>query len=363
MDVGPVVDVDAQIQEDLDAIAEYIPERNVTRQVVEMAKAPRSFIYSGVSTYDLFDYKRADDSDTPRLADRDIEESILPGAVADLRRELGIHTAVVTPTINLGLAEMNNQRFATALARAYNSWLVGALEAHDGLVGNMVVAPHDPERAADEIDRIATEDAIVGLELPATGLTPPPGYRQYHPIYEAVERHDLPISMHGVVGAKSFHQQFYSSESFAEDFVNHPAFIQMRNIDSIVFEGIPEFFPDLDFVVNGIGLGFAPYIISRMDDHYLELGYEVPALEQMPNKYFEENFYWSTRPLGRLAGSPDYVAKNVDMIGAGNVVFGSDIPHPVSDRPADLLAVLEEYFDAGAIEGIIGRNAADIYGL
>lgn len=362
-DIDAVVDVDSQIQEDIEEIAEYIPERNPSKEIVKMAKSPRTFVYSGMSTYNLHDYKRAGEDGTPRLADRDPHETIGLADIGELRRELQIDTSVVNPTINLGMAEMNNQRFATALARAYNDWLVAELDDHDGLVGNMVVAPHDPERAAEEIDRVATEDAIVGLELPATGLTPPPGYKQYHPIYEAAESHELPVSMHGVVGAKSFHQQFYSSESYAEDYVNHPAFVQMRNIDSIVFEGIPEFFPDLDFVINGMGLGFAPYIISRMDDHYLELGYEIPALEKMPNKYFEESFYWSTKPLGTLAGSPDYVAKNVDMIGAENVVFGSDIPHPVSDRPGDVLAALDSYFDVDTLADIMGGTAADLYGL
>lgn len=361
--IETVVDVDSQIQEDIDEIAEYIPKNNPSRDVVKMAKSARTFVYSGMSTYNLYDYKRADEGETPRLVDRDVEETIRPGGVTGLRRDLGIDVSVVNPTVNLGMAEMNNQRFATALARAYNSWLIDALEDYDGLVGNMIVAPHDPEQAAEEIDRVATEDSIVGLELPATGLTPPPGYRQYHPIYEAAADHGLPVSMHGVVGMKSFHQQFYSSESFAEDYVNHPAFVQMRNIDSIMFEGIPEFFPDLDFVINGMGLGFAPYTISRMDDHYLELGYEIPALEKMPSKYFRESFCWSTRPLGALAGSPDYIAKNVDMIGPENVVFGSDIPHPVSDRPEDVLAELDGHFDRDVLDGIMGGNAADVYGL
>lgn len=362
-DVETIVDVDSQIQEDLDEIADYIDDRDPTKEVVKLSKSPRYFIYSNMSTYSLYDYKRADESGTPRLADRDATESIRADTVAEHRVDLGIDTSIVTPTVNLGLAEMNNQRFATALASAYNSWLVDELDDHDGLVGNMVVSPDDPERAAEEIDRMAPEDAIVGLELPSTGMTPPPGYKQYRPIYEAAERHGLPISMHGVVGMRSFHQYFYSSQTYPEDWVNHPAFVHMRNLDSLMFEGVPELYPDLDFVINGMGLGFVPYIISRIDDHYLELGYEVPVLEQMPNKYFTESFYWSTHPLGQLRGNPDYTARNVHMIGADNVVFGSDIPHPVSDRPVDAVAELEPHFDTETIGAIMGGNAADVYGL
>ena len=361
--VGPVVDVDSQIQEDLDEIADHIDDRDPTKEIVKLSKAPRTYLYSGMSTYNLYDYKRADESGTPLLDDRDATESIHADAVDERRIDLGIDTSVVNPTVNLGLAEMNNQRFATALASAYNSWLVEELDDYDGLVGNMVVSPDDPEKAADEIDRMAPEDDIVGLELPSTGMTPPPGYKQYRPIYEAAERHGLPISMHGVVGMRSFHQYFYSSQTYAEDHVNHPAFVHMRNIDSLVFEGVPELYPDLDFVVNGMGLGFVPYLISRMDDHYLELGYEVPVLEQMPNKYFAESFYWSTRPLGELRGNPEYIARNVHMIGTDNVVFGSDIPHPVSDRPVDAVVELERHFDAETLGDVMGGNARDVYGL
>lgn len=361
--IETVVDVDAQIQEDIEEIAERIPDRNPTGDIVRMTKSARSFVYSGLSTFNMYAYKRADEDGTPCLADKDPSETIRPTAVEKMRDELGIDTGIVNPTVNLGLAEMNNQRFATALARAYNDWIIGELDGHSDLVGNMVIAPHDPEQAAEEIDRVAAEDDIVGVELPATGMTPPPGHKQYWPIYEAAESRGLPISMHGVVGMKSFHQQFYSSKTFAEDFVNHPSFVQMRNIDSIVFEGVPEFFPDLDFIINGMGLGFAPYIISRMDDHYLELGYEIPALEQMPNKYFDESFYWGTKPLNGLRGSPDYVAKNIEILGAENVVFGSDIPHPVSDQPGDALAAIERYFDDATINKIMGGTATQVYGL
>jgi predicted TIM-barrel fold metal-dependent hydrolase len=83
----------------------------------------------------------------------------------------------------------------------------------------------------------------------------------------------------------------------------------------------------------------------------------------MPSEYFMENFYWGTQPLGELRGSPDYTAKCIDMVGPNNVMYGSDIPHPYSDRPEDALAELEPYFDSETVRNIMGHTAEGVYNL
>jgi predicted TIM-barrel fold metal-dependent hydrolase len=362
-EVNSVIDADSQIQEDLDEITKYIDDSSAAKSVFEYAKAPNALIYGNISTYSFYDYKREGPDGAPRLNDRDVGEAIGLETVAQQQDDLGIDKSIVNPTVNLGLAEVNNQRFAVAIASAYNDWLVEQLDDYDDLVGNMVVAPHEPEMAAEEIDRMATEDSIVGLELPATGLTPPPGYKQYRPIYGAAQKNGLPISMHGVVSLKTTHQQYYSSESYAEDWVNHASWVHMRNLVSLLFEGIPEFYPELDFVIHGMGTGYVPYIISRLDDHYLELSYELPALSQAPSNYFKDSFYWSTYPLGKLEGAPAYTAKNIDMAGTENVVYASDIPHPVSDTPTDLIESVDDYLDQETINGIMGGTISEVYDL
>lgn len=360
-DLDRVVDVDAQVQETPDALLEHMDESSGARRIISLTELRHDMIYAGPSSYPLYEYKRTNGDDDPVATD-DVDDLIGAAQLAERASEAGVDTGVVNPTLNLGLSEVNNDRFAVALATAYNDWLLSELDDHPNLVGNAVVAPQHPERAAEEIDRVADEDDIVGIQLPAAGLLPPPGHRQYAPIYEAAESHDLPITMKSTVGNKSFGQQYWWSQSFSEDFVYQHGFVQMRNITSLLLEGIPEKY-DVEFVIQGAGLGYAPFLTHRLDDHYLELGYEIPALTKLPSAYLKESFYWCTQPIDQPDDDPTYLAAMVDMLGPDNVMFGSDLPHGITDVPETLVDRLASYVAADDLQAVMGGTAETVYGL
>jgi predicted TIM-barrel fold metal-dependent hydrolase len=360
-EVDRVVDVDAQIQETPDDLLARMDESSGAHRVLSLTDMHHDMIYAGPSSYPLYEYKRTNGGGEP-VADNDIEDSIGAAELADRAADAGVDTGVVNPTLNLGLSEVNNDRFAVALAAAYNDWLLSELDGRPELVGNAVVAPQHPERAATEIDRVADEADIVGIQFPASGVMPPPGHRQYHPIYDAAEANDLPIAMKSTVGNKSFGQQYWWAQSFPEDFVYQHSFVQMRNVTSLLFEGIPEQY-DVDFVIEGAGLGFVPFFTYRLDDHYLELGYELPALSQLPSTYLSESFYWATGPVDHSGEALPYFPAMVEMVGAGNVVFASDLPHAVTDTPRTVVDRLREYLSADDINAVLGGNAERLYGV
>jgi predicted TIM-barrel fold metal-dependent hydrolase len=360
-DLDRIVDADAQVQETPEALLEHMDDSSGARRVISLTELRHDMIYAGPSSYPLYEYKRTDGDDGP-VAEDDVSETIGAAEVAERATEAGIDDGVVNPTLNLGLSEVNNDRFAVALASAYNDWLLSQLDDCPNLVGNAVVAPQHPERAAEEIDRIADEDDIVGIQLPASGLMPPPGHRQYEPLYDAAESNDLPIAMNSTVGNKSFGQQYWWAQSFPEDFVYQHGFVQMRNLTSILFEGIPEQY-DIDFVIQGAGIGFVPFFTHRLDDHYLELGYEIPALSQLPSAYLSESFYWTTNPMNQPAGGDPQFAAMVNMIGPENVLFGSDLPHGVTDLPETVVDRLADTVTAGELAAVMAENTERVYGL
>ena len=89
--------------------------------------------------------------------------------------------------------------YAAAIAAAFNAWLVEEwLDTgnDDGAFkGSITVAQQDPLRAAEEIKRWAGHPHIVQVTMDS-GARAPFGQRMYHPIYEACERHGLPLSIH-----------------------------------------------------------------------------------------------------------------------------------------------------------------------
>jgi len=358
-DVSRIVDADAQVQETVDALLEHMDESSGPRRIVELTDHEHDMVYAGPSSYPLYEYKRTNGGTDPVATD-EVDDRIGGPELAERAGAAGVDAGVVNPTLNLGLSEVNNDRFAVALAEAYNDWLLAELDEQSDLVGNAVVAPQHPERAAEEIDRVAGEDDIVGIQLPASGLIPPPGHRRYDVVYEAAASHDLPIAMKTTVGNKSFGQQYWWAQSFAEDFVYQHSFVHMRNLTSMIFEGVPEKH-ELDIVIQGAGIGYVPFLTYRLDDHYLELGYEIPAISKLPSAYLEESFYWCTQPVDQPGTDATYFAAMVDMVGPENVMFASDLPHGVTDVPETVVDRLAPYLEPDAIEAVMGGNVESVY--
>lgn len=359
-----VVDIGTQIQETTEDILPYIDDDTAGKEFLDLSDNPRAEIYGGPSAYPLFEYKRADESGQI-VESGEITESIGTDALDSMRSEYGIDRSVVNPTMNLSLAETNNDRFALALAKGYNRWLLEELDDRDSLVGNLIVAPQHPERAADEIDELASEGSIVGVTIPIAGMLPAAGHRIYEPIWEAAAKHELPVTLQGTVGIRSFHQQVYSADSYAMDYAYQQPFLAMQHLTSIMFEGVLDRHPETNVVVLNAGIDLAPYLVMRLDDHYLELGYEIPALDRLPSEYCADSVYWGTAPIGHASNqpTPDYMAKMVRMVGAENVLYSSDIPHPVTESPSNLLDEIGSALDADEIEALFGGTARELYGL
>ena len=362
-----VVDAGCRIQEELGELLAYLPEKKAPTKFREYARSrgpgtPRANVYAGPSAFPLAAYKDAAGGEKP-VVDSSIVETVDAAELDARRQSYGVDDCVVNPTENLGLAEVNNDRYAVALARGYNDWLCDQLDGHDALYGNALVAPQAPDRAAEEIDRVGAERDVVGIHLPCTGLTPFAGHHSYAPIYEAAQRHDLPITMFPTVGLRAYHQQYYSSQWFAEDYTYHPSFNHIQQITSLLFEGVPVRFPDIEFVVLGAGLGFGPYLSQRLDDHYLELGYEIPALEKLPSKYLDERFYWGTAPIGNEYARGEYLPRMIRMVGVENVLYTSDLPHRRGDSPGACFDRIEAAFDGEELARLFGGNARSLFGL
>ena len=125
-----------------------------------------------------------------------------------MRAELDeIHTdlAVLFPDHLLKLPVLTQTDYASALARAYNAWLVDQwTSVEKGLLGTIIACPHDPQDAAREIEKYAKHPEIVGVYLPCAGLDPLWGDRKYDPIWEAAEAADLAVLLHSVTAMRSF---------------------------------------------------------------------------------------------------------------------------------------------------------------
>jgi predicted TIM-barrel fold metal-dependent hydrolase len=126
---------------------------------------------------------------------------------------------------------------------------------------------------------------------------------------------------------------------------------------AIIFSGALERYPRMKFVLGECGVGWLPYVLSRMDEEFDDQ-FRHLGLSMKPSEY------WRRQGATTFQHEPN-IAELVHLVGADNVMWGSDYPHPDGVWP-DSRVVIDE--DLGALapdvrRKIVRDNAGKLYGL
>ena len=344
----PIVDCDLHVSRRDDAeIAERLPEPFQTKGVFTPTGQWASPI--GVPRDDSFP------EDGPPGSDPEL-------TVAQVLDPLSIEHAIITGGVCLGLCTHPNRRYAAAVARAYNDWVVEKWTSFDErILASIGVAPQNPEAAADEIHRLGGHPDMVQVIM-GSGTRIPLGQRDYWPIYEAAEAEELPVAIHvgpegrGIANPNS--GAGYPS-TYTERHMVHPN-NYYGQLASVVLEGVFEAFPDLTFVMIEGGVGWVPDLMWRMDRHWRELDGDVPWLTRPPSEYVREHVRFTSQP------SPEpeklsHLHQLLEMIHAEEtLMYCTDYPHWDGDySPKQVLPGVPESTKSAVFSG----TARDLYGL
>jgi predicted TIM-barrel fold metal-dependent hydrolase len=251
--------------------------------------------------------------------------------------------------------------YATAIAAAYNDHLIEQwLPNNPKFKGSMTVATQDPLLAAREIDRVGPHPDIVQIILTsATHI--PYGNRYYHPIYEAAERHGLPVAIHPGSEGSGIANPPTAAGYVSNYFQWHTCLSQnfMAQLVSLVLEGVFEKFPRLKFVLVEGGVAWLPHLMWRMDKNYKALRSTTPWLKRMPSQYIRDHCYLTTQPIEE-PDNPKHLQQIFEMMDAENILlFSSDFPHWDFDDPFMIMKGLSDE----AKHKIFYENARQLYNL
>lgn len=269
----------------------------------------------------------------------------------------GVEAAVLYPTLGLFLSFLRDRDWAVALARAYNTMLHEEFVRVSPRLKAVALLPvQDPEAAARELER-AVGLGLSGGMLAADGphLL---GDARFVPIYETAERLGVMLGVH----ASGSHLGGGGVELFPRFIQAHTcshAFGQMRQLTSIVLEGLPERFPRLRLAFLEAGCGWVPYWMERMDDEYAKRAAEAPTLRRRPSEYVRGGtLYFSCEANEWL------LPQAVRLVGERQIVYASDFPHWDHSYPESLdeLRMRGDLTEAQK-RLILGDNARRLYGL
>jgi uncharacterized protein len=271
----------------------------------------------------------------------------------------GVETTILYPTLGLFMSFLKDRDWAVALCRAYNTLMREEFVAVSPRLKAVALLPvQDPEAAAVELRRAVKELGLTGAMLAADG-SHLLGDPRFLPIYEEAERLGVMLGIH----ASGSHLGGAGVDLFPRFIQAHTcshAFGQMRQLTSVIFEGIPERFPALRLAFLEAGCGWAPYWAERMDDEFAKRGkIEAPALKKKPSDYIRSGtIYFSCEADEWL------LPQALKLIGENQIVYASDFPHWDNSYPGSI----DEIRDRGDIteaqkRKILADNCRRLYGI
>src|SRR5262249_38266482 len=226
-----------------------------------------------------------------------------------------------------------------------------------GLCVLAMLPADDPAAAAREVERVATRGHR-GVQLGHFEAATPVHDPAWEPLWGACAETGLPLSFHLIGGTYLLHIKPGSWEMAAFAAV---APMQLDEVLSAGGEGrIPARPPRLRVVLGESGIGWVPYVLERMEaelDKYAgRIRDHRPSLR--PTELFRRQVY-VTFEEDRLG------VRLIPHLGADNVMWASDYPHPDSTFPESRRAVEEAFrgLDSALTRKVVAENCAALYGL
>ena len=286
----------------------------------------------------------------------------------------GIRAAVLYPNI-AGLAfdpfcTLPDQEIAAAHVSAYNDYqLEWIAPAPERFVPMAAVPYWDVPRAVAEIERTAALGfkGIVTTGAPHKHAQPYLGDHHWDPMWSACRDAGMSVSFHAANGD--------ISESIAVEriMIDGPAVTFTRaatgafldngqQVTDLLLCGVLPRFPDLKFVSVESGLGWIPFVLESCDYHFKKsrVDKEKPEFgDMLPTDLFRRQVYvnyWFER----------LEPWHVETIGADNILFETDFPHPTclyGDEVRDALGNGLNKMPQDVQDKILWKNAASLYGV
>jgi predicted TIM-barrel fold metal-dependent hydrolase len=251
-----------------------------------------------------------------------------------------------------------NLEFGAAFCSAVNDWLIAEWTSKDERLKAAIVVPYeDGPAAAAEIDRRAGDKSFVQVLL-LTRTAEPLGRRHYWPIYEAAERHNLPIGIHAFgYGGYPITGGGWPSY-YIEEMVGHAQTCQSL-LTSMIVEGVFERYPGLRLLLTECGFGWVPGLGWRLDKLWKQLKSEVPHLKHLPSEYIKRHVWLTTQPMEEPEPR-ERLLDAIGWIGWDRLLFATDYPHWDYDDPAYALPL---QIPEARRQALFRNNARDLYGL
>jgi predicted TIM-barrel fold metal-dependent hydrolase len=250
---------------------------------------------------------------------------------------VGIWAQVLYPNVagfgNAQFLKYDDAELRLACVRAYNDWLIEWCSADPRRLLPVLATPFwDVEATVDEIERSASlgHRGILFTGEPQRFGMPPFGDPYWHPFWSTVQETGLPVSFHIGSGDLDLVQQAanksydgnigrYGVKSTLDLYLNNAI-----QVVDLVLSGVLARYPGVRVVSVESGIGWVPFVLEALDHaaKSFKLATYAPEFEMPPSEYLR-------RQVSVCYFFEEFAPRHlVDAIGADNILFETDYPHP-----------------------------------
>lgn len=256
--------------------------------------------------------------------------------------------------------------------QAHNRWLADFCAAAPGRrAGVAQIFLPNIEGSVEEIHWAKEHGLTGGVLLPGAppGSGVAPLYApEYEPIWEACAELEMPLNHHSGGATPEFGPYLPQSTTM---FMLEVMWWTHRALWHLIFSGVFERHPSLQFVLTEAGTSWAPEQLRLLDHFYKRMKFEdrcsehmfgkaaVESLTMLPSEYFARQCH-----LGASFLPPRECAMR-EQIGIDHIMWGTDYPHTEGSYPytREHLRLTFEGVDPIDVQQMCGLNAALVYGF
>ena len=254
-----------------------------------------------------------------------------------------------------------NLDLLVALQRNYNNWMHNQSVASKGrLVGLAALPVQEPALAIQELERVI-KLGFKGIVIPSNA---PRGRRycdeDYDPMWAMAEEAGLPVAFH--VACMSHSPEWLKASADRDPIVMYAgssALIHDTMVDLMV-RGVCAKFPNLKFVLAEFNAGWIAHWLDKVQQgwarEFARDSSTTPPVNVM--EIWRRQFFATIEDDAAALGT-------TELIGEGNLLWGSDYPHTDSTWPCST-QVLDEMFQNYSPEmrdKVTRTNVANLYSL
>lgn len=197
----------------------------------------------------------------------------------------------------------------------------------DRFVGLASVALQHPSLAADQLEqgmkKLAMRGCAIGGSVNGEDLSAP----KFHPFWAKAEELEALVFIHPQISGTPIDESRLKGNGFLDNVVGHPLETTLA-LTHLIQDGTLDLFPRLK-ICAAHGGGYLPSYSSRSDRCLSAFPKDCKPLKQSPSAYLKQLYYDS------VLFTPEDMRHLVAVVGASQVVVGTDYPAPWTRTPVE----------------------------